>query len=385
MNQTKTLLNLASLVKTSFKINVLLVILALTSLTSVQSQVMVNGKVYFVQEDKVLPTVKVLKDNLPFKEFKTNESGKFTAKLPVGHDYMFEISKPYSLTTRLAVSTKFPKDVDTKNLYEEFTVETDLIPHYEGLDASIMNYPVLILRFDEDDQGFANDTMYLNTIRQKVGDLLAEIETIEKKGVKKSNSKLPKKEMKRIDLTEFLAKNDEEMIKELEALNEPEKEEVKKAKKEEKESEKTTKDLSEKSDDNNNSTKSDALQADLHEKQNMNASSNTSSTKNIKNNSEKSSANSTSENSDIEKTKTTENLEEETVDLESDTLIQDSYSSEIRDKQIADEKADLSTESDLEEVEDYNEPFYEQTWFYLLIIGVLGLIFFLLYRNRKTA
>lgn len=191
---------------------------------NIHAQILIKGKVYFDEDGREVPTVKVLKDNLPYQQFKTSASGKFNAKLPIGHDYMFEISKPYNYTTRLAVSTKFPDNISTDNLYESFKLETDLLPHYNGLDASIMTFPVMILRFKEEEQAFVNDTVYLETVREKLEKLLFQIEKLEKKGATKVNSEFTSQEMKRIDLTELLLMSNDDIEDEIESLNEEDEE-----------------------------------------------------------------------------------------------------------------------------------------------------------------
>ena len=140
------------------------------------AQVRINGEVYYDLEEGESETahVKVFRDNELYEELETNKKGKFRLMLQLGHDFLFEISKNFHFTTRFVVSTKLPEEKMSQDVYASFDVETDLIRNFQGLDGSIMDKPIMVLRYIPEQDVFDFDREHLNAIRSRVEKLMSE-------------------------------------------------------------------------------------------------------------------------------------------------------------------------------------------------------------------
>tara|TARA_R100001015_G_C4624724_1_gene182961 strand:+ start:649 stop:1992 length:1344 start_codon:yes stop_codon:yes gene_type:complete len=147
------------------------------------AQIRINGVVYY-DEDPENPTakVKIFKDNQLYEELNTNKKGRFKVLLQLGHDFLFEVSKDYHFTTRFVVSTKLPEEKMQEDVYATFDIETDLIKNYVGLDGSIMDKPIMILRYIPGENKFDFDRAHLRAVQSRVDRLMDESERLESKG-----------------------------------------------------------------------------------------------------------------------------------------------------------------------------------------------------------
>ncbi len=102
--------------------------------------------------------------------------------LQLGHDFLFEVSKDYHFTTRFVVSTKLPEEKMQEDVYATFDIETDLIKNYVGLDGSIMDKPIMILRYIPGENKFDFDRAHLRAVQSRVDRLMDESERLESKG-----------------------------------------------------------------------------------------------------------------------------------------------------------------------------------------------------------
>ena len=157
------------------------------------TQVRINATVYY-EADPSDPTakVKVFKDNKLYDELNTNKKGKFKMMLQLGHDFLFEVSKEYHFTTRFIVSTKLPEAKMQEDVYASFDIETDLIKNFLGLDGSIMDKPIMILRYLPEENNFDFDKTHLKAVQSRVNKLMNESERLERKGAKAIAKPIPK-------------------------------------------------------------------------------------------------------------------------------------------------------------------------------------------------
>jgi len=348
-----------------------LIVILLIGLSQVSiAQIELKCKVYYDDDGKAPPTVKILKDNFPFRQLEVSKKGKFKTLLPIGHDYMVEISKPYNFTTKLAVSTKFPDHIDTEHLFESFLVETDLIPKYEGLNGSLLNYPVMVLRFKEEEQAFVNDTVYLEIIRDRFETFLEKVDKIESKGIAKTTIDFSPKEMERIDLVEFLDKSESLMKEELnENISSDEGKEVVLESVIREEASQEPIENKEKVDKKNPPTKpSNKAEETIEVK----------AEKVIE--VEKSSANENNANAEVDEEPNKENnLLDSTLEAKNDSIEVNPHSeSVVRDtlesKEIANKEKNMDNAS----------PIYTQYWFYLVLLGIGATIWFILARKKNS-
>ena len=157
------------------------------------SQIAIRGEVFYdiLEGEGDKAKVKVLKDNELFEELETNKKGKFRVMLPLGHDYLFEVSKEFHFTTKFVVSTKLPEEKMQGDVYASFDIVSDLIRNYKGLDGSIMDKPIMILRFIPEENGFDFDKDHLNAVRERVERLMDESDKLKQKGADPVSKPLP--------------------------------------------------------------------------------------------------------------------------------------------------------------------------------------------------
>ncbi len=160
--------------------------------------------------------IRVLQDNKEFETLQTKKNGKFKLFLPLGHDYLIEISKKYHFTTRFVFSTKMPPEKLAEKPFVTYDLVGDLIRNFEGLDGSIMDKPILIYRYIEAEETFAIDDSHLKAIRDRVERLMAESEKLKSKGAAPVAKPLPKQakkvEEKKPEIAEKPVIEKEEMI-----------------------------------------------------------------------------------------------------------------------------------------------------------------------------
>lgn len=154
---------------------------------------LIRAQYYYDSEGKdEVAKVKIFQDNKLFEELNTSKKGKFKILLPLGHDYLFEVSKEFHFTTKAIISTKLPPEKMNSDTYVSFDLEGDLIRNYVGLDGSIMDKPILILRYIPEADGFSFDEDHLNAVRSRVERLVMESDKLSKKGADPIAKPLPK-------------------------------------------------------------------------------------------------------------------------------------------------------------------------------------------------
>lgn len=153
--------------------------------SALQAQVRINVTVHYDEDpNQPIAKVKVFKDNKLYDELSTNKKRKFKMMLQLGHDFLFEVSKDYHFTTRFIVSTKLPEKKMQEDVYASFDIETDLIKNFLGLDGSIMDKPIMILRYIPEEDAFDFDRTHLKAVQSRVDRLLHESEKLERKRAK---------------------------------------------------------------------------------------------------------------------------------------------------------------------------------------------------------
>lgn|GEM_PF-3514862 len=186
--------------------------------SSLNAQVNLRCQMYYDVEEgwSQVAKVRVLQDNQEYETMETSKKGKFKLFLPLGHDYLVEISKEFHFTTRFAISTKMPQEKLDQRPFVSYDLQGDLIRNFEGLDGSIMDKPILIYRYIPEKDGFEIDDDHLKAIRDRVERLMAESDKLKKKGADPIAKPIPKQakkvEQKEPEIKEAPVIEEEQMI-----------------------------------------------------------------------------------------------------------------------------------------------------------------------------
>jgi tetratricopeptide (TPR) repeat protein len=139
--------------------------------------------------------VTLLKRGVEEQTFRTGSDGIFKFSLQMNEEYLVLLEKPGMLTKRIAFNTKLPDDISKK-----WTIEfaMTLFLGCEGVNTSVLDKPVDIIRFNEKKQDFISDKTYADNIRAGIEKLYVDIENCQTKKseqlVKQADELLNKKQ-----------------------------------------------------------------------------------------------------------------------------------------------------------------------------------------------
>lgn len=133
----------------------------------------VAGAVY----EDIMPlqgaTVKLYKGNSVLETIKTSGNSRFQFTLEANNEYSIRISKDGYYTKRIDFNTSAPDDA-ILNFTTEF--EVGLMKTCDGVDASILDKPIDIVRYNSNRQAFVSDEGHYQSMRNKLTQLTFDIE-----------------------------------------------------------------------------------------------------------------------------------------------------------------------------------------------------------------
>ncbi len=142
------------------------------------------NSIYSTQEGDIAQ-VKVFQDSKLIEEGETNKKGKYKTNLNLGHYYLIEFSKKYHFTTKFVMDLKLPQEIIDQKPYLPITIDIDLIENYSGLDGSVMESPIMVMKWYDEAQVLDFDTAHLARVRSEVDALMEKAEELKSKGVKR--------------------------------------------------------------------------------------------------------------------------------------------------------------------------------------------------------
>jgi hypothetical protein len=163
-----------------------------------QGEIRIQGIVerYGKKADGV--NVVLYKNNKEFKKITTTSNGKFKFDLDVNQQYLIEVSKLQHATIKLGFDTHFPEKLIKEGVEGEFKIKVDIVEKLEGLDLSILDQPIAIVKFLQKENRFDYDQQYFNSIKAKLQKLYDDVDKLLEQGAKPlpdlSPAELAKKE-----------------------------------------------------------------------------------------------------------------------------------------------------------------------------------------------
>lgn len=99
----------------------------------------------------------------------TKEDGEFQFKLDYNREYTMELSKKGMVTKKIVINTQMPPNLKG-GWGAGFPV--DLYPFCKGIDLSVFNDPITIIRFDQKKKEFEGDEEYFEKMRTRIENFL---------------------------------------------------------------------------------------------------------------------------------------------------------------------------------------------------------------------
>jgi len=142
---------------------------------SEQGYVDVQGTVKFDKRPIENAKIEIYENGLQIKQYASNISGRFDFQLDLNKTFVLAITKTGMVTKRIQFETYVPENEIGIWTYK-FTVE--IFPMVDGLNISILEKPIAIIKFDNTWGAFDYDEDYTNSILKDIDRLLKEYEDL---------------------------------------------------------------------------------------------------------------------------------------------------------------------------------------------------------------
>ena len=150
--------------------------------------VVLNGKVS--EDDKPLDRVVLTlkKNGQEAQKLFTAPNGKFTVELHADNEYHLHFTRKGYVTKFIEFNTNnVPKDKEA-GIYSEFIFELDLFKEMEGLNTSILEFPVFKVKYYPDLKNLDYDKKHEAKIRSRLNVLLKEYAAMEERESKNAEN-----------------------------------------------------------------------------------------------------------------------------------------------------------------------------------------------------
>ena len=193
----------------------LMLFVASTAMAQVQVFITIKGNVERYGEKLGGASVVLYKDSQVENKIITGTNGKFKFDLTeAGKEYVIEVSKPNHVTVKLGVSTKLPEKFRGYDVGGEFVINMEIFEKFEGLNTTILNKPIAIIKYIEKENRFDYDHNYFNSIKNQLYQLNDQVEVKLEQGVKplmeSSNAEVEKAKAEAIRLAAVTKKTGQE-------------------------------------------------------------------------------------------------------------------------------------------------------------------------------
>lgn len=140
----------------------------------------IDGKVYKGSKKLSGAIVVLYKNGEVDKKYRTNDVGKFTFTLKPDNDYLIEIGKEGFVTKRISFSTENVPPDNVRSGFPAYSISVDLFEDIKGLNTSILDEPIGLIRYYAKGDNFDFDEDYTYAIQDQLKKLLDEIEKKQK-------------------------------------------------------------------------------------------------------------------------------------------------------------------------------------------------------------
>jgi hypothetical protein len=148
-----------------------------------------KGRVVMGKKALTNALVKVYADTTSsiVQRMETDAEGYLALHLPLQKPYTIKISKPGYVTKIVYLDARLPESEETGDYYFEFKV--DLFEEIEGLDVSMLKYPIAIITFNTFKKNFDYDYNYTSMINIRLKKVYDEYKVLKKNNGQKPPEK----------------------------------------------------------------------------------------------------------------------------------------------------------------------------------------------------
>jgi len=165
----------------------LLILISANSFAYVNWNIKVDGRVTYENKRLSGAVVTLMQNSRKIQEIITPLSGKFIFVLKPGNEYLIEVSKPGFVQKILSFSTKNIPDEVVADGFPTFPVEISLFEDIEGLNTSILDYPVGRIAYSLVYDEFGIDRNYARSIEADLQALYKQLRLLRRELAKMQN------------------------------------------------------------------------------------------------------------------------------------------------------------------------------------------------------
>lgn len=121
---------------------------------------------YVLKDEKKIEgaLVKLYQNNTIVNKMLTKSNARFKFLLFSDNEYMIEVSKAGMMDERVYINTKNTGDLDDK-YYFEFIIDLIDANKYKNVDASSLDFPTAIIKYDAGEDEYVHDKGYTMQVR----------------------------------------------------------------------------------------------------------------------------------------------------------------------------------------------------------------------------
>lgn len=123
-----------------------------------------SGYVLFNDKKVEGALVKLYENNIVVNKMQTKSNARFRFMLFSNNEYMIEISKQGYMDERVYINTKTNADLLDKYFFE-FIVDLVDENKYKNVDASSLDFPTAIIKYDAGEDDYVHDKGYSQQVR----------------------------------------------------------------------------------------------------------------------------------------------------------------------------------------------------------------------------
>lgn len=121
---------------------------------------------YILKDEKKVEgsLVKLYQNNVVVSKMITKSNARFKFLLFSDNEYMIEVTKEGLMEERIYINTKSSADLDDKYFFE-FIIDLVDANKYKNVDASNLDFPTAIIKYDAGEDEYVHDKGYSQQVR----------------------------------------------------------------------------------------------------------------------------------------------------------------------------------------------------------------------------
>lgn len=152
------------------------------NLNNSKDSILLEGSVFNKESKVENAIIRVYINNKLYKEIKVSRSNKFTTNLPFNQMLTIEVAAPSYHNKRFMMDTTVPEGMEKRMRY---TFDMDIFSEeeLEGVNTSLLDFPVGLVYFDEKKMEFVHDKKYTKQMKREYFNLLEQAKLSERSGM----------------------------------------------------------------------------------------------------------------------------------------------------------------------------------------------------------